>query len=184
MTDTGPSEIRVSDAERELTLRQLRDAAVEGRIDPAEFDRRADLALQARTADDLAAITADLPDQAGDKELELRGVFSSVKRNGNWVVPRVLRLNRRMGSAELDFTQADIRFPVVRIEADMIGCSVEMRVPEGASVSLDEVSVTLGSVQDHRKEAPAQGTPHFEVVGQVRFGSVEVRGPKRKLFDR
>jgi hypothetical protein len=177
-------ELRVSDSNRELTLEQLRDALSEGRIDAADLDDRAERALQARTAGELAAVTADLPDQAGDKVLELRGVFASVKREGNWLVPSTLRLHRRMGSAELDFTQADIRHPVVRIEVDMIGGSVEMRVPEGASVGLDAVAVTLGSVQDHRKDAPAQGTPHFDITGQVRWGSVEVRGPKRKILGR
>ena len=129
-------------------------------------------------------MTADLPDHAGDEVLELRGVFGSVKREGRWRVPRTLRLHRRMGSVELDFTQADIRYPVVRIELDTIGGSVEARVPEGASVSLDGVAVTLGSVQDHRKEAPIQGTPHFDIVGRLRWGSLEVRGPRRKILGR
>jgi hypothetical protein len=129
-------------------------------------------------------VTADLPDHPGDEVLELRGVFGSVKREGRWRVPRTLRLHRRMGSVELDFTEADIRYPVVRIELDTIGGSVEARVPEGASVNLDAVAVTLGSVQDHRKEAPIQGTPHFDIVGQLRWGSLEVRGPRRKILGR
>jgi Domain of unknown function (DUF1707)/Cell wall-active antibiotics response 4TMS YvqF len=175
---------RVSDSEREQALERLRDALAEGRIDAADFDDRADRTLQARTAGDLAGVTADLPAQAGDKVLELRGVLGSVKREGNWLVPSTLRLHRRMGSVELDFTQADIRHPVVRIELDTIGGSIEIRVPEEASVSFDAVAVMLGSVQDHRKDAPAQGTPHFDITGQLRWGSLEVRGPKRKLKSR
>jgi hypothetical protein len=176
-------QLRVSDNDRELALERLRDALSEGRIDAADFDHRAGRTLQARTASDLAEVTADLPDQAGDEELELRGVFGSVKRQGRWAVPRTLRLHRRMGSVELDFTEAEIPHPVVRIELDTIGGSVEIRVPESASVSLDAVAVTLGSVQDHRKDAPAHGTPHF-VTGELRWGSLEVRGPKRAAFGR
>jgi Domain of unknown function (DUF1707) len=181
---SGAPEQRVSDNDRELTLERLRDAMSEGRIDAADFDHRAERTLQARTAGELVAVTADLPAQADDEALELRGVFGSVKREGHWRVPRTLRLHRRMGSVELDFTQADIQFPVVRIELDTIGGSIEMRVPEGASVSFDAVAVTLGSAQDHRKEAPSKGTPHFDIVGQLRWGSLEVRGPKRKLRGR
>jgi hypothetical protein len=177
-------ELRVSDHDRELTLERLRDALAEGRIDAADFDGRAGRALQARTASDLTAVTADLPGQAGEQVLELRGVFGSVKRQGRWVVPGTLRLHRRMGSVDLDFTEADIRYPVVRIELDTIGGSVEMRVPESASVSLDGVAVMLGSVEDHRRDAPARGTPHFDISGQLRWGSLEVRGPKRKRFGR
>ncbi|HEX4256988.1 MAG TPA: hypothetical protein VH089_17990 [Streptosporangiaceae bacterium] len=43
---------------------------------------------------------------------------------------------------------------------------------------------TLGSVEDHRKDAPARGAPHFDIVGQLRCGSLEVRGPRRKLRGR
>lgn len=175
---------RVSDNDRELTLERLRDALSEGRIDSADFDHRAGTALQARTAGELAEVTADLPDHADNDALELRGAFGSVKRNGRWSVPRTLRLHRRMGSVDLDFTEADIRHPVVRIELDVIGGSVEIRVPDTASVSIDAVAVTLGSAEDHRKDAPARGTPRFEITGQLRWGSLEVRGPKRKVFGR
>jgi hypothetical protein len=177
-------ELRVSDNDRELILGRLRDALSEGRIDAADFDDRVERTLRARTAGELAEVTADLPDQAGDKVLELRGVFGSVKRQGRWLVPRTLRLHRRMGSVELDFTEADIPHPVVSIELDTIGGSVELRVPEGASVSFDAVAVTLGSLQDHRKDAPAHGTPHFDITGQLRWGSLEVRGPRRKIRGR
>jgi hypothetical protein len=187
MAENDPSnapELRVSDNDRELALERLRDALSEGRIDAADFDDRAERTLQARTAAELVEVTADLPDQASDKVLELRGVFGSVKRQGHWRVPSTLRLHRRMGSVELDFTEADIRYPVVRIELDTIGGSVELRVPESASVSLDAVAVTLGSVQDHRKEAPARGALHFDITGQLRWGSLEVRGPRRKFLGR
>ena len=181
----GPSTpaLRVSDSDRELTLERLRDALAEGRIDAADFDARTDRTLQARTAGELAEVTADLPDRTG-QVLELRGVFGSVKRQGRWVVPATVRLHRRMGSVELDFTEADIRPPVVTIELDTIGGSVELRVPESASVSLDAVAVTLGSAEDHRKAVPPGGTPKFVVTGQLRWGSLEVRGPKRKVFGR
>jgi hypothetical protein len=177
-------EVRVSDDDRQRVLERLRDALSEGRIDAADFDHRAERTLQARTEADLAEVAADLPDQAGGEVVELRGVFGSVKRRGRWVVPGTLRLHRRMGSVELDFTEADIRHPVVRIELDTIGGSIELRVPESASVSLDAVAVTLGSVEDHRKDAPPRGTPHFDITGQLRWGSLEVRGPRRKLRGR
>lgn len=176
--------VRASDDEREHVLERLRDAMAEGRIDAAEFDDRADRTLRARTAGELAEVTGDLPAQSDGEALELRGVFGTVKRQGRWVVPRTLRLHRRMGSVELDFTEADFRYPVVRIELDTIGGSIEMRVPEEASVDFDAVAVTLGSLQDHRKEAPAKGRPRFEITGQLRWGSLEVRGPKRRLRGR
>jgi hypothetical protein len=114
--------------------------------------------------------------------LELRGWFSSLKRKGDWTVPRKLVLSPRMGSVELDFTEARIDHPVVEIELDLAGGSVELRLPEGASASMDQVDVTAGSLEDHRNSREQQGGPHFAITGQVRWGSVELRGPRRKLF--
>jgi hypothetical protein len=158
---------------------QSRDAMWDGSTKTADFDVRAERKLRARTAHEVVQVSADLPDHADDEVLELRGVFGSVKREGGWLVPRTLRIHRRMGSVELDFTHANMRYPVIRIELDTFGGSVEARVPEEASVSLDAVAVTLGSVQDHREEPPINGTPHFEFVGHLRWGSLEVRGPRR-----
>jgi hypothetical protein len=65
---------------------------------------------------------------------------------------------------------------VVEIELDVNGGSVEIRLPEGASASLDGVEASLGSAEDHRRGAPAAERHHFVLKGQIRRGSVEVRG--------
>jgi hypothetical protein len=179
-------DLRASDADRERVLTRLRDAMSEGRLTTDEFDERAELTLRARTESELATVVADLPDGSGTGDVvELRGNFGSVKRKGAWAVPRTLRLHRRMGSVELDFTEAEIAHPEVTIELDIIGGSVELRLPEGATASLEGLVVTLGSAEDHRKDFPAtRGTPHFVLTGALRWGSLEIRGPRRKLFGR
>ncbi|MBT2420864.1 DUF1707 domain-containing protein [Streptomyces sp. ISL-22] len=55
---------RVSDRDRDKTLGVLAAALAEGRLDPHEHATRSGRALQARTADELAALTADLPTPA------------------------------------------------------------------------------------------------------------------------
>lgn len=52
---------RLSDAERDQALRVLRDGVAMGRLSHDTFIRRMELALAARRADELAALTADLP---------------------------------------------------------------------------------------------------------------------------
>ncbi|MEU1344082.1 FHA domain-containing protein [Streptomyces sp. NPDC090075] len=54
---------RLSDAEREKALSVLRDGVVMGRLSHDTFVRRMELALAARRADELAALTADLPQE-------------------------------------------------------------------------------------------------------------------------
>lgn len=54
---------RLSDAEREKALGVLRDGVVMGRLSHDTFVRRMELALAARRVDELAALTADLPQE-------------------------------------------------------------------------------------------------------------------------
>lgn len=63
---TSPSEFhthpaRLSDAERDKALRVLRDGVALGRLSHETFLFRMELALVARSPDELAALTADLP---------------------------------------------------------------------------------------------------------------------------
>jgi len=179
-----PRSLRVSDRERDHAVDRLKDAVSEGLIDVDEFDERTSQALAARTRGELVALTSDLPAGPGagaatDDVVELKGSMSSLERKGNWQVPRKLVLRLRMGSAKLDFTEARIVHPVVEIEIDVKGGSVEIRLPEGASASLDGLEALLGSMEDHRRGAPAAGRPHFVLHGQIRQGSVHVRGKRR-----
>lgn len=177
-------DLRVSDADRNGTLRRLHNAVALGLIDIAEFEERSAMVSQARLHADLDALVGDLPGPGAivttaTDRVELRGVLGSLKRQGEWTVPTRLALVRRMGSVELDLTRARFAGPMVVIELDMKFGSVEIRLPEGASASIDDVEVIVGSADDHRRDAPADGTPHIILTGKVVCGSVDIRGPRR-----
>jgi hypothetical protein len=53
--------LRASDADREWTVRQLRQHLTEGRLEIDEFMERMDRAFQSRTLDDLERTLVDLP---------------------------------------------------------------------------------------------------------------------------
>lgn len=53
-------ELRVSNAEREPVIEQLKQAYAEGRLDHDEFDLRVHLAMTAKTRGDLGTVTSDL----------------------------------------------------------------------------------------------------------------------------
>ncbi|MGW3771232.1 DUF1707 domain-containing protein [Actinomadura verrucosospora] len=53
-------DLRVSDAEREPVIQRLQDAYAEGRLDEDEFDMRVQLAMTAKTRNDLGAVLLDL----------------------------------------------------------------------------------------------------------------------------
>lgn len=161
--------IRASHDDREQVQAILQDALSQGRITPDEFAERTMIAAEARTIGDLRPVLEDLPVAYGGSPtapvvpgsdvVEWRGTFGSIKRNGAWTVPAQIRIHRRMGSVELDFTEAQFTSPVTDVELDVTGGSIEIRVPAGATVSTDEVVVNLGSIEDHRKTREAGGSP-------------------------
>jgi Flp pilus assembly protein TadB len=55
------SSLRASDADRDAVAERLRQAAVEGRLDPDELEQRLHAALRARTYGELDRLLADLP---------------------------------------------------------------------------------------------------------------------------
>jgi hypothetical protein len=176
--------MRVSDADRNGTLRRLHNAVALGLIDIQEFEERSAAVSQARLHADLDALVGDLPGpgaivtSAADR-VELRGVLGSLKRQGEWTVPTRLALRRRMGSIELDLTRARFAGPMIVVELDMKFGGLDIRLPEGASASIDDVEVVVGTAHDHRKDAPAEGSPHVILTGKVVCGSVVIRGPRK-----
>src|SRR5581483_7823830 len=103
-------ELRVSDADRNGTLRRLANALALGLIDIEEFDERSSQVSRARTRGELDGVVDDLPapgaivTSVADR-VELRGWAGSLKRHGEWVVPTRLALVRRLGSVDLDLTK-------------------------------------------------------------------------------
>jgi hypothetical protein len=55
------SSLRASDADREAVAERLRQAAVEGRLEPDELEERLHSALRSRTYGDLRLLLSDLP---------------------------------------------------------------------------------------------------------------------------
>src|ERR1051326_6748142 len=138
-------EIRAGDRDREEILGILDDALAQGRITPVEHVERTAHVTTARTMGELRVVIDDLPVATmrpdlvpaaypGDGEsVEWRGSWSSMSRKGDWTVPARIVLHRRMGSVKLDFTHATFTSSTVDIALDVIGGSIEVRLPEGAS---------------------------------------------------
>ncbi|MEU9032664.1 DUF1707 and FHA domain-containing protein [Streptomyces sp. NPDC048383] len=91
---------RLSDAERDRALGQLREGAALGRLSHDTFMRRMELALAARRAEDLAVLTADLRTREATEAPWSRRLFGWVGRASAvsagvrraWQVERLPRL--------------------------------------------------------------------------------------------
>ncbi|GAA1969386.1 DUF1707 SHOCT-like domain-containing protein [Amycolatopsis minnesotensis] len=185
MTQPDPRHLRVSDAEREHVASLLQKAVGLGLLTLDELADRTDVALAARTRGELNVVLADLPGlvhqpdsaPAADR-LELKATLSQTTRRGDWLVPKEIAIRSKMGSTELDFTEARFSSRSVRIDLDVSGGSVELLVPSTASVSTTDVHAIAGSVEDHSGGAGRPDGVRFVLAGTLRMGSLEIRKPR------
>jgi hypothetical protein len=184
-------ELRASHADRDQTVELLRVAAGDGRLSPEELDDRLERALTARTYAELAALTADLPATPGaavvppgavstaPKDLVRIHVHgSSARRDGPWVVPKELDVKVKGGSVTLDFTEAVITQPLLRITAEVTGGGLRLITRPGIVVDADDISQHGGSVT--LPEPPGPGVPvqlRIEIAGSVHGAGITAGPP-------
>lgn len=191
----SPGELRASHEDRDRVVELLRVAAGDGRLTAEELDVRLEEAMTARTYAELAALTRDLPSApgfgmmlAGEQPKELVRIEcggSSIRRDGRWVVPQRMEVRVGSGSVRLDFTEAVITEPTLRISAEVRSGGLLLVTKPGIVVDTDAVAVRSGSV---RVKAPwPPGTPamlRIEVTGKVTSGTLSARPPRppRRTF--
>ncbi|OLF06270.1 hypothetical protein BLA60_31950 [Actinophytocola xinjiangensis] len=184
VTDTpfDPRALRVSDAERMHVVSVLQKAIGHGMLNLDEFTARTDQALAAKTRGELNALLADLPGvthrdtsaPVQPQPVEIRAVMASIVRKGQWTVPPDLVIKNRLGSTDLDFTEARIDHPEVRIRLEAGGGTVTLLLPERASVDTGELRINAGVVKD-KVGKPSGGRPHFVLSGTMTAGSLNLR---------
>ena len=118
MTDPDAS-LRVSDAERDQTLRTLGEHASVGRLTLDELEERSSRALAAKTRGELATLVGDLPQEAAHDD---RPAPTLAKKPVRWMVAIMSGSHRRgrfravgsinavsiMGGDEIDLREAEI----------------------------------------------------------------------------
>ena len=103
--------------------------------------------------------------------------WSNVKREGDWILPRIFRAFTCMGNAELNLTSARIGEGTSEIEVLCILGNVEIMVPPDIRIQCDgdpfagnfEV-VRIGEIPPAPENAPT-----LKITGSVYFGSVTVK---------
>lgn len=176
-----PRALRVSDAERSHVVNVLQKAIGQGLLSLDEFTERTDVALAAKTRGDLNAVLVDLPGlthkdptaPARTPPVELRANMSTIKRQGDWRVPRELIVRNRLGSTKLDFSEATIEHEVVRVKLDVSGGTVKVMLPADASSDTNDVQMIAGTVKD--KVGGSRGRPRFVFTGRITAGTLKVR---------
>lgn len=192
-----PGSFRASDADRDQVAEVLHTAYAEGRLTLEEHSERTQAALEARTFDDLTALTADLVPQqshpvhrsqangqrvvaegANPEADKLTAVMSTVRREGSWRVRAYSIANNVLGDIKLDLTQATFDAPVVEITGTQLMGSLVLRVPAGVTV-IDEVTNVMGDTSIKDVGLPDPSMPTIVLKGTNILSDIKVRGPKK-----
>jgi DUF1707 SHOCT-like domain len=151
------SELRASHDDRDRVVELLRVSAGDGRLTAEELDERLEQAMTARTYGELARLVADLP-AAGSavspatapqaKEVARIDTRSGhVKRVERWIVPQRMEVKVTSGHVLLDFTQAVITQPTLKLDVDVRSGHVKLLTRPGIVVDADDVAVRSGHVR-------------------------------------
>jgi class 3 adenylate cyclase len=171
--------LRASHADRDRVVEVLRTAAGDGRLSAEDLDQRLEAALTARTLADLEPLLADLTVAVPAAARELVRIAcgsGTAKRDGSWVVPRRMEIDVRSGTVVLDFRQAVIAVPELRIEAQISSGTLKLITRPGIVVDADDLTVKSGTA----KVIPPAGTDapvelRVHVFGRVGSGTFAAR---------
>ncbi|PRX92369.1 cell wall-active antibiotic response 4TMS protein YvqF [Allonocardiopsis opalescens] len=179
--------MRASDAEREAAVERLRVAVGEGRLTLEELTERTEAAYLARTRDELARITDDLPADTAPaapartgEPVRLFAVMGDTVRKGVWSADGPVQAFAVMGDVTIDLCDAQVGSDTVEISAAALMGDIKVIVPEGVAVELEGVTV-LGDKRDDTSAAPTpagQARPRVRVRAYTLMGDVKVRHPK------
>jgi hypothetical protein len=182
------SELRASYDDRDRVVELLRVAAGDGRLTAEELDERLELAMTARTYGELAKLVVDLPVEGSaavtPKEVVRIDCRSGhARREGRWVVPQRLEVRVTSGHTKLDFTQAVITQPSLRLDVDVRSGHVILVTKPGIVVDADDVAVRSGHVKVRAPWGPEVPVLlRIEVAGKVGSGHFIARPPYRTFW--
>jgi hypothetical protein len=161
----------VSDDDRDMSVQVLQDGFADGRLTAGELERRLERALTAQSHDDLLAVVSDLTVDT----VHLTTMSGLIKRDGDWQVPRLLRIESEYGRVRLDLSHALIRHPRVDIELRLPYGSAAIVLPAGASANYDGVRTTWGSVICKAATYARPGKLHVHLTGELTYGRLTIR---------
>jgi hypothetical protein len=189
----SPDELRASHEDRDRVAELLRMAAGDGRLTVEELDERLEKALTARTYGELASLSRDLPAGMGlvagadglkPKEMVRIDCRSGrARRDGRWLVPQQMEVRVTSGHVRLDFTEAVITQPLLKIYAEVGSGGLKLLTKPGIVVDTDDVSVRSGAVKVRAPWSPdVPAILRIEVSGRVGSGRLKARPPRRTFW--
>ena len=175
--------LRISDADRESAVRTLGEHHAVGRLTYDEFVERMDQAYEARTHEQLDALTSDLPETHAPR---------APARKRRWLVS-VMGGNERaedvatdetvivdvMGGSDLDLRAASFPAGEATVTAIAVMGGSTIWVPEGARVELSGFALMGGNSNSVPRSTSSAG-PLIRVKAWSLMGGIDVRSGSRR----
>jgi hypothetical protein len=168
LTDPDQS-LRVSDAERDETLRVLGDHASVGRLTLDELEDRSSRALAAKTRGELAVLVSDLPQEAGPGH----SAPAVAKKPVRWMVAIMAGSHRRgrfravgrinavaiMGGDEIDLREAEIEGGELTLNLVAVMGGANIYIPDSVELDVGGFSLMGGNTEVGAERPPRPGAP-------------------------
>jgi hypothetical protein len=172
VTDPDAS-LRVSDAERDETLRILGEHASVGRLTLDELEERSSRALAAKTRGELATLTGDLPQEAGQG----RPAPSLARKPVRWMVAIMSGSHRRgrfravgsinaisiMGGDEIDLREAEIEGGELTINLFAFMGGATIYIPDSVELEVGGFSLMGGNTEIGAERPARPGAPVIQL---------------------
>ena len=173
MTDPDAS-LRVSDAERDQTLRILGDHASVGRLTLDELEERSSRALAAKTRGELATLVGDLPREVAQDD---RPASAMARKPVRWMVAIMSGSHRRgrfravgsinsvaiMGGDDIDLREAEIEGGELTINLVAIMGGANIYIPESVELDVGGFSLMGGNTEVGADRPPRPGAPVIRI---------------------
>jgi hypothetical protein len=169
---TGSDEsMRVSDAERDATVRTLGEQAAVGRLTLAELEDRAGQALTAKTRGELAVLTSDLPQEAGQGSRPapaaqarkpvrwLIAVMGGSHRRGRFRAVGSINAIAIMGGDEIDLREAEIEGGELTLNLFALMGGANIYLPDSIDLEVGGLSLMGGHEEVGSQRSPRPGAP-------------------------
>jgi hypothetical protein len=174
--------ILAGDEEREHSTQLLSRAVVEGRLTLEEFSDRVGRAQAARTREELATLTNDLPAAPPATSTEVTAPHqrhvafcSRLVRSGPWELAAKSEFRSICGTITLDLSQARLAGSAVELEIFNLFGTVTVIVPESIEVNVSGGGMFASQVIQPPNSPPVAGAPKLRINARGPGGTLYVR---------
>ena len=176
--------LRVSDAERDAVLRALGDHAAVGRLTLDELEDRSGRALTAKTRGELATLTSDLPQEAG----QASSPVPARKKPVRWMVAIMGGSHRRgrfrtvgsinavaiMGGDEIDLREAEIEGGELTLNLFAFMGGANIYIPDSVDHEVGGFSFMGGHEEIGSERPPRRGAPVIRIRAYNLMGGATI----------